>query len=955
MSKPARSSSFARLLLFFSAITLFFLAITADQASRKLKIEQANLLQLQQISSLDSIIARTAVDSFVKNRISQVIDKLESPNFTHEQLSTEINKVQKDYETSFIVFYYENMELQSSTSTDPAELDLFSDLIRQLHLSDSDFLEAQRRVHEKLMSFFGPGNRLELLLRNGGKINRYKKLQKDNFYYWNDLSHNKSVFIIVTDIPLFLDRFAIARNELGRRDVGAGFSNKTKCLPPQGIDADQMLAARYKANLSGKPSVREFNLNWSFVEDESGQFYCLASEDIAKDSFQITLIDHFFKLAALFSLLAILVYLQGLFELNPGKAICTWLDSRSIRFRIVGIFAMASVFPVIFTALIGATSISERAEIIESQVKSESIANLNRLERMISTKIEQSEAMAVSMRNQIIHEPASEAFFQKFLQKYKIPRHLSRLEVRDSNGKELFTTDDRAVHGVVEAMDIFSRVALKQHAPHRLSQKGNMVTPAEIVSESVLSTDEIGMATVLRQRGRQWLFRMGTFPTLWYYDVFPEIATGPAFMHYTCQLIEVYSQQVEEVLAPENQKSDNLLLSTVLNVYFNDLKIYPDIRGLETDKLLDAAIVSMKTGKVLFRTAQVNNVPYWLTIKPEKSVNSHIFFNLVSKPGRLAALTPLKKQLLSSSILALMVSLVGAMLLVKLFIRPIGDLTQGINAIRERQNDFRIEVLRNDEFGALSCAFNRVIEELKELEYGRVVQESLLPSDIPVPEGFDLACFRTSATDLAGDYHDVLPLDDGRTAIILGDVTGHGISAALAMAMAKASVEYLNLEGKSFPSLLMDNLNALFNRELKPRHKFMTLVTIVLNPATGELIIDNAGQSYPYFFRKSHNAAEEIQIPSMPLGATKKRRSKPESRVMNKGDAVILYSDGIIECAAPDGKMFGYERFYKTFVELQKQDLSSQQILDEIMKQLDSFRKPGPYPDDVTLVLLKRI
>jgi sigma-B regulation protein RsbU (phosphoserine phosphatase) len=362
----------------------------------------------------------------------------------------------------------------------------------------------------------------------------------------------------------------------------------------------------------------------------------------------------------------------------------------------------------------------------------------------------------------------------------------------------------------------------------------------------------------------------------------------------------------------------------------------------------------MRTGKLVSRTVEIDSVPYWLTIKPEKTINSHVFLNLISKPDRLSALNPLKRQLATGSALALLVSLLGAMLLTRLFIWPIDDISKGINAIRDRNHDFRIQVKRNDEFGAISSAFNNVIEELKELEYGKVVQTSLLPSKIPVPAGYDLACFRASATDLAGDYHDVLALNDGKTAIILGDVTGHGISAALAMAMAKATVDFMELKGKYFPQPLMDKLNALFNKELKPRHKFMTLVTLVLDPVTNELQIDNAGQSFPYFYEATHDRTTEIAIPSMPLGAMKKRRSKPQTITMKKNDALILYSDGIIECSDSKGEMFGYDRFADSFLRLTRQKLSASEILETMISELDSFREPGPYPDDVTLVLIKK-
>lgn len=950
-----KTSSFARLLMLFSSILLFFLALTANNTHYKLEKEEEKQAKLLQINSLDEIIAATSREGFVKNRFDSIAQVVESEDFTTELLLKQLEKIKSEFKTELKCFYYENHILKTSFQASKSELELLTDLMQHLNADEEQFKIAQRRAHKALLDRFGPGNRLELVRSHRSQIINFQYQKKKQHYFWNTYSQNRAIFVIVTDIPEFIARFAIIREKLGRPDAGAGKNSSKEFLAPRNLPQDQMLAAKIKANLTGNSTIVEFGQRWSFIEDQNGQYYCTAEPLRKKPTHFRTFTFYVFILSSALCIILLATYILSFFGIFPGKNICEWLDSFSIRFRIIGLFTMASVFPVIFTALIGATSLSERAEIIENQVAAESIANLNRLESMISVKLEQSEKMAKSIRHKLIHTTVNEEFFQKYLKQYGIPRSLTRLEVRNSEGGIIFSTDDPEVHGVSQAMDVFSRVALKLHAPHRLGKNANMITPAEIVSESVLSTDEIGMATILRQRGRQWIFRMGTFPTVWFYDVYPELATGPVFMHYTAQMIRVYNSQVREKLALPSQNLENLQLTTQINYSYNNGKIYPLVQGIDRESLLKAALASFKTGKVLFRNTLINGTPYWVTIKPEKMINAHIFFNLISKPKRLASLEPLRNQLIIAGILALMVSFAGAMLLIKLFIKPIGNISLGISAIREREHDFRIEVTRNDEFGVLSNAFNKVIEELKELEYGRVVQESLLPERFSVPNGYDLACFRTSATDLAGDYHDILPLNDGRLAIILGDVTGHGISAALAMAMAKATVDYLDLEGRLFPSSLMDNLNALFNRELKPRHKFMTLVTLVLNPESGELITDNAGQSYPYYYVAASKNTEEIQIPSMPLGATKKRRAKPEIRFMQSGDAVILYSDGIIECANESGDMFGYERLNQTFVELLEKQFSAQQILDEMMQKLDAFRKAGPYPDDVTLVLLKKL
>jgi HAMP domain-containing protein len=957
MSKSALSqtASFGRLLLLFLAIMLVFLALTANQTFFKLQNEEEKMASLKLISSLDPVIAKTSEESFINDRFNEVFGTMNQNGIDSQELETIIYKIGQEFDTRLKCFFYQNNQLKKSITDDQEDLKLFKNLMIQLNLQGEAFKEAQRQVHQALLDWFGPGHRLELLQGDQNELWRYKHLDKDHFFIWKTFENGNSAFLIATDFPDFINRFKIIKKQLNMPSIGAGMPKEKRYEAPTGVDVDQMLAARIKSSLSGHNTIQESEKNWGFIEDEAGFFYCICDKTQKGNSGLIAAVATVFSISWIASLVSIALYLLSFFEINPGKKLCAWLDSISIRFRILGLFSMASVFPVIFTALIGATSLADRAEIIENQVAGESIANIYRLEKMISEKLSQSEKMADHIRKELVNTPATEEFFSEKLKKFGIPRTLSRLEVRDGSGATLFTTDDRKVHGVSEAMDMFSRIALKLHAPARMGDTANMISPAEVISESVLSTDEIGMATILRQRGKQWVFRMGTFPTVWYWDVYPELASGPAFMHYTAQFIAIYKQQVQETLEKQKENRESILLSTELNYRYNNFEIFPKIKGISERRLLDAAIVSMRTGKVVFRNISFNGVDYWLTIKPEKDIGSHVFLNLISKPDKLAALNPLKLQLATGGVLALIVSLLGALLLIRLIINPIGDIAAGINAIRERQHDFRIPVRRKDEFGVLSNAFNNVIEELKELEYGRIVQTSLLPDKIPVPKDYDLACFRASATDLAGDYHDVLPLSDGRTAIILGDVTGHGISAALAMAMAKATVDYMNLNGDLFPGPMMDKLNALFNRELKPRHKFMTLVTLVLEPESGNLQIDNAGQSYPYYFDAEKGLADEVQIPSMPLGATKKRRSRPEVRAMKSGDAVILYSDGIIECANHGGDMFGYDRFQDTFVELLKKGLSSEEILQSMIKRLDDFRKPGPYPDDVTLVLLRRL
>ncbi|MBU1106683.1 MAG: SpoIIE family protein phosphatase [Candidatus Riflebacteria bacterium] len=948
-----KTVSFGRLTTIFVGIMLLFLALTAEQTQQKLNSEFDRKVINQLEASLDQVILQTSDESFAYNRFKELIETARQHGINSLRLQQEVVSCVEKYKLPVKCFFYQNQQLVRSFYAEAEELLLFAPILQGMAAKNESFIQAQRQLHQMLLDYFGPGNRLELVKLSKSMVRRYRVKNSDQFYYWNDMKDGLGVFFIATRPNTFIERFKSIYTE--PCEFGAGNPTTQEWVPPRGISPDQTAAAFMKARLSGQNHTLAFGHIWYFVTDETGVVWCRADKLASSEEQRPEWAQKVFLVSAALCLAALLIYLCSLLGAMPGTTFCKCLDSLSIKYRVLGLFSMASVFPVIFTVLIGSASLADRVEVIENSIISESIAAIEPLEKMFKFKLAQSERMCKDLRLALLTEPGSEELFMRYLNKYSIPRDLSRFEVRDGNGNTLFSTDDREVHGVVGAMDIFSKIALKLHAPARMGSAIDRVSPAEIVSESVLSTDELGMATVMRQRGRQWVFRMGTFPTTWFWDVYPEIATGPAFTAVTTQVQIVYSNQVRSELNKKADLNDSISMATEMNYDYCDFEIQPERSDVDKQKLLSSALASLRSGRVVNRVTQINERPFWLTVKPEKNIKTHVFFHLISQSERLNSLNPLKWQLAGSGLMALIVSLLGAILITRLVILPVQDLGAGISAIRNRNHDFRTPVRRDDEFGALATAFNKVIGELKELEYGKIVQESLLPREPIIPDGYDIAFFNTSATDLAGDYHDTIQLDDGRLAIILGDVTGHGISAALAMAMAKATVNHTGNDGTKYPQTLMNSLNALFSKELKPRHKFMTLVTIVIDPTSGKLEVDNAGQSYPRLFSAEKRCSADVAIPSMPLGAMKKRKAKIEVRQMQSNDAFILYTDGIIECSDTTGDMFGYDRFNDLFDSLMNQRFSASGALKEMMRQLDDFRVAGAYPDDVTMVIVRKL
>ena len=174
------------------------------------------------------------------------------------------------------------------------------------------------------------------------------------------------------------------------------------------------------------------------------------------------------------------------------------------------------------------------------------------------------------------------------------------------------------------------------------------------------------------------------------------------------------------------------------------------------------------------------------------------------------------------------------------------------------------------------------------------------------------------------------------------------------MAMAKATFNYAKSIKAKFPEEFMDMLNTIINKELKPRNKLMTLISMVLNPETGEVIFDNGGQSYPAYYSAATQSSEELKMPSLPLGGMKKRKKKPVIKNMEPGDAFIFYTDGIIEASSEKGEMFGYERFFAKFTEQMKLNISAKEAIANIYQTVEDFRESGHHSDDITLIIVKR-
>lgn len=234
-----------------------------------------------------------------------------------------------------------------------------------------------------------------------------------------------------------------------------------------------------------------------------------------------------------------------------------------------------------------------------------------------------------------------------------------------------------------------------------------------------------------------------------------------------------------------------------------------------------------------------------------------------------------------------------------------------------------------------------------ELEVARELQRELMPHDAPAVPGYDFAFSYRTANTIGGDYYEFLPLADGRLVLVVGDASGHGIAAGLLMAIANSALK-VGFDAGSDPVAAAASVNRALCHTGGPR-AFMTLFCGVLDPPTGRLRFVCAGHPYP-FLRGAGGEIRELGSGSLPLGMRLDIDLREHETVIEQGDTLLLYTDGIVETLAPDGGAFGFEGLRAALAP----GGSSRAVHDRVLAELDGFRADAPVYDDCSLVAVSR-
>ena len=301
--------------------------------------------------------------------------------------------------------------------------------------------------------------------------------------------------------------------------------------------------------------------------------------------------------------------------------------------------------------------------------------------------------------------------------------------------------------------------------------------------------------------------------------------------------------------------------------------------------------------------------------------------------------------------LCLILSVGLAHLLSKSFVKPLLTLQDGALAIESRNFKYRLSGLNVDEFGEVGGIFNHVMVGLEELEIAKIVQESMFPKPEFKQGKFSVYGKSITMIDVGGDYLDFFKVDDNSFSVLLGDVAGHGVGAAVIMAMAKAAILGGGDSLKSPATMLNQLHKMILATKTSKQKKIMTFQYLHVNSETGENLYGNAGACSPFLVRHSENKGEEIKMSGAALGAFKRVVYKDMPLDFRPGDAIIFYTDGIVECKNKNGDMFGYERLKNTLI--QCWDSNPEIYYNNILKAYYEYvGEDAEAGDDLTFVVL---
>ncbi|HEX2222882.1 MAG TPA: PP2C family protein-serine/threonine phosphatase [Thermoanaerobaculia bacterium] len=239
---------------------------------------------------------------------------------------------------------------------------------------------------------------------------------------------------------------------------------------------------------------------------------------------------------------------------------------------------------------------------------------------------------------------------------------------------------------------------------------------------------------------------------------------------------------------------------------------------------------------------------------------------------------------------------------------------------------------------------------VEEVEYARRIQLSMLPQKAPDLDWLELAAVSLPATEVGGDYYDYFRLPDGRLALVIGDVAGHGVASGLLLSGVRSCL-YLLEEELGRPVEILTRLNSMVRRTTD-RRTYVTLLMAVIDPQQQTLTVASAGHPPVFLYRRETQQVFEVGKGAPPLGTFLQATYVEVRQPLQPGDLLLFYTDGMTEAGNGNGQFYGPDRLQKTLARA-AEGWTARAVRDALLGDLSNFKGDTEQEDDTTLVVAR--
>ncbi len=307
--------------------------------------------------------------------------------------------------------------------------------------------------------------------------------------------------------------------------------------------------------------------------------------------------------------------------------------------------------------------------------------------------------------------------------------------------------------------------------------------------------------------------------------------------------------------------------------------------------------------------------------------------------------------------LVMLLGVVLIYLIIRQMFKPLRRLTESTQEVARGNWDISIDYAAKDELGTLAQSFNRMVQSLRdnarmwhEFKVAQEMQAQMLPDGHPKVAGGVICAKSIPTKDVGGDFYDFLRLQGDRLGIVVGDVSGHGVSAAMVMTAAMSAMRFA-AEGTHCTNETLTMVNRRLHKDIQS-HMFVALFYGIFDPETRTLKYTNAGQTLPLLWRRGEIRflPQAANSDRFPLGIVESATYEQLQIELEAGDRLVFYTDGIVDAMNGHDETYGFDRLASSI----KASAGSRpdSMLDNIIAAMHKYSGPTVH-DDVTVVILE--